>query len=299
MFRNRTRGSCTSSAIYLSTCMRALGIPTRTILCIPVLDASDSRELELLDGIRRDDVRAHLRGSLERLKKSWASHTFNEVWVGGRWRRLNYATLGQNIYDRDYFGLLTHVATFRDWADAEFWKTVGRRQKGPGGKDVFGHRNPYSTIALRDHIGVHCTLDIAKAAEPQMRIAELRWTDDERLARDIIDNCKERGRFGLIARIDDLASSSDFVDFVRRCERQAWLRPANKRGASVSLRFDPGCFWVRNGKAWIYLAMSARGKTWLRRKKKYSFALEEAGANAKPWTMDKSFELTRTQAVPR
>jgi len=42
---------------------------------------------------------------------SWNGHTFNEVFVGGRWRRLNYSTLGENTFGPHVFGLLTHVLT--------------------------------------------------------------------------------------------------------------------------------------------------------------------------------------------
>jgi hypothetical protein len=34
----------------------------------------------------------------------WVSHTFDEVFVGGRWRRLNYDRLGQNVLDPQYLG---------------------------------------------------------------------------------------------------------------------------------------------------------------------------------------------------
>jgi len=38
MFANRTYGTCTSTAIYQTMVLRALGIPTRMILCIPLAD---------------------------------------------------------------------------------------------------------------------------------------------------------------------------------------------------------------------------------------------------------------------
>ena len=85
-FENRTRGSCTSTAIHLSGCLRALGVPTRTVLCIPFADASDDRELKLVrHGIPHHGVRRTMESALSRLRGSWASHTFNEVFVGGRW----------------------------------------------------------------------------------------------------------------------------------------------------------------------------------------------------------------------
>ena len=127
MFENARRGSCTSSAIYLSGCLRALGVPTRTILTTPLVDASDEREMQSLERLRHPEIRAQLKKALARLEHSWASHTFNEVWVGGRWRRLNYDRLGQNTLDPGLFGLLTHVATFHDWSDANMPATWGKR----------------------------------------------------------------------------------------------------------------------------------------------------------------------------
>src|SRR6185503_3684137 len=97
----------TSSAIYLQTGLRALGIPTRTILCIPALDANDEREVAWIDGrIAHDGVRRILKTCALRQRDSWTSHTFNEVWIGGRWRRLNYDQLGQNILDPKGLGLM-------------------------------------------------------------------------------------------------------------------------------------------------------------------------------------------------
>jgi transglutaminase-like putative cysteine protease len=43
MFYGRVHGSCTSYSIYLATVMRALGIPTRIVFCIPPADSIRSR----------------------------------------------------------------------------------------------------------------------------------------------------------------------------------------------------------------------------------------------------------------
>ncbi|MCI0588259.1 MAG: transglutaminase domain-containing protein [Planctomycetes bacterium] len=161
MFENAVRGTCTSSAIYMNGCLKALGIPTRIVLCIPVVDASDEREV----GFVRSEIRhARVRGAILRAvqgqERSWTSHTFNEVFVGGRWRRLNYERLGQGILDPNYLGLMTHVATFRDWADGEMAKTWGLRSGGKwAGRDVFGGPNPYSAVALSDRFGPNAKVD--------------------------------------------------------------------------------------------------------------------------------------------
>ncbi|MCA9284954.1 MAG: transglutaminase domain-containing protein [Phycisphaerales bacterium] len=177
MFANGVRGSCTSSAIYLDGCLRALGIPTRIVLTIPVIDASDERELALVGNIRHHGVRAAIEEGTSGLGRSWASHTFNEVFVGGRWRRLNYDRLGQNTLDPQFFGLLTHVATFSDWADGNMAATWGVRQRQPPPDDPFGGSNPYSTIALSDRFGAHASIDNppAPGTYQQLTIDRVQW----------------------------------------------------------------------------------------------------------------------------
>jgi hypothetical protein len=160
MFETRVHGTCTSSAIYLSGCLRALGIPTRIVLAIPAVDASQPKELELVkNGITHKGVRRIMQEPLERSTKGWTSHTFNEVFVGGRWRRLNYDRLGQNILDAGYLGLMTHVDTFDDWADGGMAKTWGvRESRELPAKDVFGGMNPYCATEVSDQFGVHAKI---------------------------------------------------------------------------------------------------------------------------------------------
>jgi hypothetical protein len=157
MFENRVRGSCTSSAIYLSGCLRALGLPTRIVLGIPCVDPSDPSEVAMArSGITHKGVRRILLQAIEGQAGMWVSHTFDEVFVGGRWRRLNYGRLGQNILDPQYLGLMTHVATFADWADGEMARTWGVRQAVVGPHDdTFRGPNPYSALAVSDRFGVH------------------------------------------------------------------------------------------------------------------------------------------------
>jgi hypothetical protein len=156
MFAHRVHGSCTSSATYLCGGLRAAGIPARIVYSIPLVDANDPEQLALVElGIRHHRVRAIALEGLSKLTGSWASHTFNEVLVGGRWRRLNYARLGQPILDAGLYGLTTHVLTVRDWADARMGLTIGRRQELDLRDDVFRTRNPYRTLAVSDEFGVH------------------------------------------------------------------------------------------------------------------------------------------------
>lgn len=183
MFENRVRGSCTSSSIYLATGLRAVGIPTRTVICVPVVDASDPREVEFVRrGLKHHQVRRTIEESVATVGNSWASHTFNEVYVGKRWRRLNYARLGQSILDAQYLGLMTHVLTYNDHAEANLapW---GLRNARKVRDDVFGHSNPYSCISLSDRFGKYARIENppVKDEHTQLTISRVYWyhTDDK------------------------------------------------------------------------------------------------------------------------
>lgn len=242
MFRNAVRGSCSSSAIYLSGCLRALGIPTRTVLCIPIVDANDDQELRLLKlGLTHRGIAPGVRRSVEKLRGSWASHTFNEVWVGGRWRRLNYDRLGQDIHDPGLFGLMIHVATFRDWADADMPATIGRRQKGDRPDDVFGGPNPYSTIALRDEFGPHCRLENPPLELPAGRITRFWWHDDPELRDDVRQWCQQREVFGLVVRVEGLCEGDALPDFLEHADLRVLLRAEGH--PTLGTGFQPGCWW--------------------------------------------------------
>jgi hypothetical protein len=259
MFETGQRGSCTSSAIYISGCLRAIGIPTRTVLCIPLVDANDERERELVEKrLKNNRVRRIVSASTRQAVGSWTSHTFNEVWVGGRWRRLNYTKLGQGILDSHYLGLMTHVATFHDWADARMPETIGRRHQTRTQQELFGGANPYSTLSLSDSFGVHCELDNPDLGEQSLAVGALLWTDDSALPADIVSSCAERGRFGLIARIEDVESSASLASFLSGADLRVWLE--SPEHARLGVGFDPGCWWYRDGSAYIYLPFGAGDK---------------------------------------
>ena len=187
MFEHRVHGSCTSSAIYLCGGLRAVGVPTRIVLVIPLIDANDPAEIEMVEeGIRHHRARHEILKGLRGIVGSWASHTFNEVFVGGRWRRLNYTRLGQPTLDASLYGLTTHILTVRDWSEARMGRTVGLRQNSAGGRDdLFGYANPYSTLRLWDEFGEHAEIDNPPFEGPQpLRVVPIRrafWAaSDER-----------------------------------------------------------------------------------------------------------------------
>jgi hypothetical protein len=196
MFANRIHGSCTSSAIYLSTGLKAAGLPTRTIVCTPILDASEAREVAWIDAcITHVGIRAKLERAAERLGDSWASHTFNEVFVGGRWRRLNYEELGQNVLD-DGLGLMVHVHTFNDHSESGLigW---GDRKVHPLHDALFGGPNPYSCTSLSDRFGAHAQVPNALLNGLQaLTIERLAWYDAPDRPPELTTSLDELGSAG-------------------------------------------------------------------------------------------------------
>ena len=167
MFNNRSYGTCTSTAIYLTTGLRAIGIPARMVLAIPCIDATDSEQVEMIKKhISHNEVRHTLLKAMKGLR-GFSAHTFNEVYVAGRWRRLNYKILGQNIYGNGAMGLLTHVHTFNDLSESGLVNTWGWKY-GKGERDeIFKTSNPYRTMEISDRFGIY-----AKLANPNVEIKE-------------------------------------------------------------------------------------------------------------------------------
>jgi hypothetical protein len=191
MYENRACGTCTSTAILMTTVLRAAGIPTRMVLCTPVVDASGGDNLDLVrKGLTHHAMRETLVAALEPLKNSNASHTFCEVFVGNRWRRLNYNALGQNIFDPDLFGLMTHVNTFKDFADANLAATWGARKPD----EIFRYANSYTALEVSDLFGAHSRVPNppfdAKRPLSELVISRACWLESEDLP-----SCIDRDKF--------------------------------------------------------------------------------------------------------
>ena len=170
MFYNKVHGSCTSSAVYLATIFRALGIPTRIVFCIPPFDPNDDAQAQMFyDNIHHNRARETVRAALDGTS-GFENHLFNEVYVGHHWVRLNYDTLGQPVLDAHYFGLLTHIYTCSDLSQVPLAETWGMRYfKYPEGQPKLSSVNPYRLISVHDHFGANAHLD-----NPPVPLAELR-----------------------------------------------------------------------------------------------------------------------------
>jgi hypothetical protein len=166
MFEKRTYGTCTSTAVYLATVLRALGIPTRMLVTIPPADASDPAQVRAVaHGIAHPEVRAKVLQGLG-TGSAFTAHTIDEVFVGGRWTRLNSTTLGDGILNPRYQGLLVRVNTFDDLSEARLAETWGLRYaRGERTRD-FPASNPYRALVVDDLVGPHATPPGSHGANP-------------------------------------------------------------------------------------------------------------------------------------
>ena len=182
MFYNRVHGSCTSTAVLMATVMRALGIPTRIVFCIPPLDANDVKQQDMmLSTLRHNRVRATIRHGLPDGHGGFSDHIFNEVFVGNRWVRLNYDVLGQNILDAGYFGLLTHVLTTDSVSHVPMHETWGRRLAlYTGVEPKLSSVNPYRLLKVSDHFGKFSQVSNPEAPDEELRkvtVTQAFWKD--------------------------------------------------------------------------------------------------------------------------
>jgi hypothetical protein len=239
MFANRVHGSCTSSAVYISTAFRALGLPARTVLCIPVIDASDPHEVELVKkGIRHNGVRRTMLREATKAGTSWTSHTFNEVVVDGCWRRLNYDRLGQNILDPEYLGLMVHVNTYGDLADAGL-SSWGLRSARGERADAFGGSNPYSCVDVSDSFGVHANVANPELPEHHvLTISRLYWHGDPKTPESVLRDKPQDPLAGpLLAHVDEVLegeSSGQYADFFAQVDKHFVLRAAGRADVSAT-----------------------------------------------------------------
>ena len=248
MFARKTYGTCTSTAVYQTTVLRALGIPTRMILCIPLADGSDPAQVEMVDkGLTNHQVRATAAMGVIAGGTSFASHTFCEVFVGGRWRRLNSAKLGQNVLEPGYLGLMLKVHTFNDLSEAKLAETWGTRYAKGQRDDVFKHNNPYRLMEVSDHFGKYAKLPnppaddkehkrvtISKAylqdsKDAPAEIRALKWSLDPGAGRFFV-HCDEW-----------LENAGDYLQyklFMRRADRNFVLKAKGQRDVACQISMN-------------------------------------------------------------
>jgi len=253
MFLSGERGSCTSTAIYLAGGLRAIGVPTRLIYCIPPADGTDPAQVALFrKGITHHRVRKTLVEALGGFG-GWTSHTMNEVLVGGRWHRLNYQRLEPPPLDAHAFGLILPVLRIRDWADSGMVDTVGRRQTLGEQDDLFPGVNPYVTLEVSDLFGAHANVKNEPVDEPEafakLTIVKAFWYADRAPGYDMrgLDSASGHVLFQVKENRDDggIAQYKPFYDladkeFVLKAEGHPDVPARAERGY-----WGSGVFYLR------------------------------------------------------
>jgi hypothetical protein len=156
MFYAKEHGSCSSSAVYLATLMRALGIPARIVSTVPAADGNDPAQREMvLKGITNNRLREDWLKVMP--QSGMANHFYNEVYVGNRWARLNYDDLGANSF-YDAMGLLFHIDTVTDLSQFPLAETWGRRLAGLDAPKL-SSVNAYQLLEISDQYGQYCNIE--------------------------------------------------------------------------------------------------------------------------------------------
>lgn len=254
MFYKKTFGSCTSSAVGQATVLRALGIPTRIVGTIPLVDASDPEQVKLVENsLTHHRVRSTILTGLAGAGNSYANHTYLEVFVGGRWRRLNYSKLGQNILDPGYFGLMIHVQTYRDLSEADLAPTRGKRYAPGERDDTFRHSNPYRTVALDDHFGRYADVPNPPAEKEHkfLTVTRAYWRDSSDAPKVVKDQPADGGTDArLYLHVDEwFTDAGDYLQyklFLRRVDPKFVLRAQGK--PEVRCQYD-GSFFTQGSQS--------------------------------------------------
>jgi hypothetical protein len=258
MVNKHSIGSCTPSAIVMTTIFRALGIPTRLILTVPAIDANDERQIERAsENIKHHGVRSTALKGFQK-GKGWASHTYNEVFVGSRWVKLNYNRLAQNNLDRDFFGIMTQVNTMRDWTDHDYPATWGRRiLQALNGKlePVMSSMNQYRSLGMSDLMGRHAKLKNPDIPEHKyLTINNIFTPQDARLPKEIRNQniSASQGVIFLITAKEYISEldSSQYCDFLEEAPWSLTLRSSDDHAVHAEID-KSACFTIRsseNGK---------------------------------------------------
>ncbi len=255
MFQNRTRGTCTSSAIFQSTAFKALGLPARTIVTIPVVDATDDTQVRLIEkNIENQRIRkAMLSTAHKNGKVTWASHTYNEVFIAGRWRRLNYEHLGQNVFDPRYGGLNATVNTVRDHSESGMLSWQLRQEHGKRNA-LFGGKNPYACLSLSESWGEHATRDESPTPR-SLTIDRATWYDAQNSPQGhALKNIPEGGHLLLYASAPaskNETKRTDYSIFYDRVAKGFRLRAPKQRDVIATAMRG---YWNKDGAFYVNIS---------------------------------------------
>jgi RNA polymerase sigma factor (sigma-70 family) len=296
MFARKTYGTCTSTAIYQTTVLRALGIPTRMILCIPPADGSDPAQLELIErGLTNHRVRCDVATGVIS-SEGFTSHTLCEVFVGGRWRRLNFTTLAQNVLERNYLGLMIKVHMFNDLSEARLAETWGARYAKSQRDEFFPRNNPYRLLEVGDHFGKHARVPNPPADKEhkQITIGKVYWAKDahEHVRKMRTFAGKDDGRFFIHGEewLRDVGYHQ-YKLFNRRADRNFVLRAKGRPDVSCHVS-DGYVTWVSQDLRELEMIIPAA--EYAKMAKGVAYSLHPVnGKTGYEWKVSEGVKLTR------
>lgn len=166
MYYNKTRGGCTSSATYAATIYRALGIPTRYILSIKL----SAGVLNFIDNIKNPLVKQILIDT----SKGRGGHQTNEVYIDGRWVRIDYDEFGAgNMYQER--GLKYQMLTINDYSDIDMVASFADITY----QNPFGNQDPYNLLDLSDNYGKYYKPRYSYGIDPNLYSKYMIFGEDE------------------------------------------------------------------------------------------------------------------------
>lgn len=268
------------------------------ILCIPPADGSDPSQVEMLEkGLSHHRVRHAV--SMGVLSEGFTSHTFCEVFVGGRWRRLNYTTLGQNVLERNYLGLMIKVHTFKDLAEAKLAETWGTRYARGQRSELFPRNNPYRLLEVSDHFGRRARIHNppVETEHRHLTIEKVYWADSKEAPQDVRDMptlaAKEDGRLFLHGA-EWFENAGDYLQyklFMRRADRKFLLRAKGRPDVKCELSMG---FVTRASQKVREMEVLIPAAEYARMARGVAYTLHAVnGKKGYPWKVSAGVTLTR------
>jgi hypothetical protein len=186
---------------------------------------------------------------------------------------LNGDRLGQSILDPNLFGLTTHVATLRDWADAGAARTIGKRRAQGTYRDVFGGPNPYSALFVADRFGAHCKLPNLPVEDEgpfrELTIDSVAWSDDDVVPKDIRDQFAKDRRLCLLAHVKEWRGWDALKAFTQDVDQRFLLEAGGQ--SPLALTSSTGGVTNQSGSIrWVVIPLDASHQSTLARGTSYT-----------------------------
>ncbi|HYE81943.1 MAG TPA: transglutaminase domain-containing protein [Clostridia bacterium] len=160
MYYNKARGACTSSTTYSATIYRTLGIPTRH-LCTTKIRISDDLMYKVRN-IKNPLVKEILVSTGE----TSSNHMYNEVYIDGRWIRIDYDELGAGNIETGR-GLYYQHYNPNDLSELRMVDDYGEMVSAPGW-GLFNNGEFFNLLDISDSYGKYYKPHYGYRIEPDV-----------------------------------------------------------------------------------------------------------------------------------